>query len=285
MSTKEDLRIVVAPGKRIFENENKPIMIKCPWHDDQHASLAVYSDHCYCFGCQKYVHASEWLGKPMPLPKVKERIDTSPPSQPMSKDIARKYHANLGKKKQWYLDRGLSDSIIDSQLLGYYNNTFTIPVWHPSGELLTVRFRRDDSISQNGVKYWGVKGRNNTLLYNQEALRWENMEKYGHHVVICEGELDCLRLWQEGIPAVSSTNGVHGFQKLWKRYRIFFEGAWRIFIAFDQDEEGKKEAVRLSKIIGRRALVLTWDIGFGKDITELAYIMGIEYIKGSLIKS
>jgi DNA primase len=296
-----DLRELIAPGKRI--SGNKPVLMRCPYHDDKRDSLAIYSNDLHCFGCGKHQSVLDWLAEKehldikrdfkgtievlaakygnapitTPLPKVK----APPPKKelkPMDPAVARRYHDNLGEKREWFRRRTLSDRIIDGQLLGYDGRAFTIPVWHPSGDLLTIRFRRDDSLGTQGPKYYGIEGRNQTLLYNQGALTGSRS------VVICEGELDTLVLWQEGIPAVSSTNGAHGMVSIWEDVKHLFR-CERILVSLDQDEAGRRNARELLRIIGtgqhfvQGAVILRWNKKFGKDITEVAQNKGIGYLK------
>lgn len=296
--SKLDLRAIIAPGKRI--TGDKPVLLNCFWHDDRHESLAVYPDHLYCYGCQKHLTALEWIADQERLDirqdfgkvvevlankyvshkvsiKEKKRWVASGDISFMKSDIVQKYHSNLGRKRQWYHDRGLTDEIIDSQLLGYDGRAFTIPVWHPCGQLLTIRFRRDDLLSINGPKYWGIEGHNKTLLYNEIAMSGASS------VVICEGELDCLRLWQEGVPAISSTNGVHGMLRIWREVKC----ACKFFIiAFDQDDMGREAAKKLRRMINGtckhsppRSTILKWNIKLGKDVTELAQNKGVSFVK------
>lgn len=301
-----DLRTLAVPGRRI--SGNKPVMVKCSWHDDRHASMAIYADHIYCHGCQRRESLLDWLAEqenldlerdfkgavealvakygagalPAPRPVARKMPEKPIRIPPMDAAVARRYHGRLPwDKRQWYRDRGLSDKMIDAQLLGYDGRAFTIPVWHPNGDLLTIRYRRDDLLGGSGPKYWGIEGRNDTLLYNQGALAGSRV------VVITEGELDCLRLWQEGIAAVSSTNGTGGMVSIWGRVSSRFRCS-RIIIAFDQDEGGRKAGADLLKMInGRntrsaslsRAVVLRWDKRLGKDITDLAKKKGTAYLK------
>jgi DNA primase len=299
-----DLRALVAPGKRI--SGTKPVMVRCPWHDDRHSSLGVWPDHLHCFGCGVHKGALDYLAEQENLdierdfrgtievlatkygvagavaaPQPRQKVTVRETLVPLDVSIAQRYHEHLGEKRRWFRDRGLTDRTIDGQLLGYDGRAFTIPVWHPSGELLTIRYRRDDSLGSSGPKYWGIEGRNETLLYNQGALT------DSCYVVICEGELDCLRLWQEGIPAVSSTNGVNGMVTIWEKVSSRFRCS-RIIIAFDQDDAGRKGARELLRMInGRnprsvsrsRAVTLRWDKRLGKDITELAQQRGIAYVE------
>jgi DNA primase len=303
-----DLRQLLAPPHGRIPSGDRPLMMNCIYHEDRHASLGIWVDHLHCFGCGVHKGTLDYLAEqehldieqdfkgtiealaakygnnittPLPIPKVK--VPSRKELGPMDESIARRYHDNLGKKRQWYRQRTLSDRIIDGQLLGYDGRAFTIPVWD-SGQLLTIRFRRDDLRGTQGPKYYGIEGRNQTLLYNHGALTGSRS------VVICEGELDTLVLWQEGIPAVSSTNGCAGMASIWEQVRKEF-CCERIAVAFDQDEAGRKHTRELLRMInrkgapgplsfqGRRAVALRWDKRLGKDITELAQKKGIGYLK------
>jgi len=300
-----DLRILMAPGQRIFGM--KPVMIRCPWHDDRHSSLGIWPDHIHCFGCGVHKGVLDYLAERENLDierdfrgtveilaakySVTGAVAITRPRReaprgalplPLDASLARRYHGRLGEKRRWYRDRGLRDGIIDGQLLGHNGRAFTIPVWHPSGELLSIRYRRDDALGTSGPKYWGIEGRNDTLLYNRGALDGVRA------VTITEGELDCLRLWQEGIPAVSSTNGAGGMVSIWEQVSSVFNSAARIVVAFDQDEGGRKAAGELLKMINgcsprsvsrNRAVILRWGRRLGKDITELAREKGTDYVK------
>lgn len=295
-----DLRAILAPQRSV--SGVKPVMLRCFWHGDHHFSLAVYKDHLHCFGCGVHKGVLDYLaeldhldikgdfagtvrilaekyGTGFKIPVPVHQAPVQKEQLPMDAGVAKLYHDRLGEKRAWFRNRGLTDRIIDAQLLGYDGRAFTIPVWHPSGELLTIRYRRDDMLGDSGPKYWGVQGRNETLLYNEGALA------AARSVVICEGELDCLRLWQEGIPAVSSTNGVNGMITIWDRVNHLF--CSRIVIAFDQDDAGRAGARELQKKINgssyrsvswERSRILRWNKRLGKDITDLALNKGTDYV-------
>jgi len=299
-----DLRSLVAPGKRIMNG--KPVLINCPWHDDKHASLAIYPENCFCFGCGKRLSTLEWIAEKEGLnidSQFREVVKAAskhaglsdvtlpvkypkrpPLLTPMSEEVAVYAHKNLGDKRQWYLDRGLTDTTIDAELLGYLNSAFAIPVWDSAGFLLTMRYRRDDSITKEGNKYWGTKGRNATLIYNEKILLEEYMQKYGRTVCLTESELDALLLWQEGISTIAFTNGVNAWRSLCLENLRKLDYVYHLIICFDQDDAGKKSAQDLKGILGERAVILQWEDYLGKDITELAQYMGINYVQ-QLIES
>ena len=299
-----DLRELMVSDRRIIGD--KPMMISCIWHDDRTPSLAIYRDHAYCYSCGRRVSALEWIADnekldidnqfkevieaankyvgltEAPLPTKHREVKSPFLLAPMSRTVAEYSHNNLGNKRQWFLNRGLTNDIIDSELLGYLNNAYAIPVWNAIGQLMAMRYRRDDTVNTTGNKYWGTRGRNQTFIYNQKVLTKEVMLTHNNTVVICEGELDALRLWCENIPAISFTNGAGGFRPylaLPISCAIFYN-VWKVIIAFDMDDEGKKEAGELAERLGNRAKILEWDPNFGKDITDLVQIMGIEYLRG-----
>ncbi len=301
---KIDLRQLMAPGLVI--SSDRPVMVNCYWHEDSHASLVVYSNHCHCYGCGKHLTTLEWIGfnegmdlessfievlkvandkyvgmVTVPFHKEEKRPVSLTLTAPMDIRFAEYCHDNLKGKRKWYLDRGLTEVVINDELLGYYKNAFAIPVWRADGALLTMRYRRDDSITISGQKYWGVTGRNRTFIYNIKALTEEYITMNDRVVVVCEGELDCLRLWCEGICSVAFTNGVSAYRNIINNYRgkEVFILARRIVIAFDMDDAGKTSAKGLSEIIGERSVILEWDEKLGNDITELCLSKGIDYVR------
>lgn len=300
-----DLRQLMAPGKKF--RGNNPVFIRCLWHTDTIPSLGVYADHAYCYGCQKRVSILEWIAEQngldissnfgsvvelanskyvglaslppspshTPIPQLPDEHDLF--IKPLDISFAKYCHEHLGEKRAWFIGRGLTDEVINSELLGYLNNAFTIPVWNSAWQLLTMRYRRDDNITQTGNKYWGIKDRNQAFLYNSKSLTKDYMQINNGLIVLCEGELDCLRLWCEGINSVSFTNGVGAFKP---EFVPSFALASRILIAFDTDDAGQKEAHRVADMLGHRARIMTWDSSLGKDITDLANSQGIDYIRG-----
>ena len=310
--SKIDLRTLIAPDK---VKGNTPVMLKCFWHDDTHPSMAVYPSGIHCFGCGRSMSTLEWVaeqegidittsfsevveianskyaGSPsMSLPQMKSKDTRTKAKEslfaPMKPDIAIYAHEHLGNKREWYLNRGISNEVIDTELLGYLNNAFAIPIWDNLFNLVTIRYRRDDAITTEGAKYWGTRGRNSVYLFNVKALSENRMKKHNHRLVICEGELDTLRLWSLGIPAVSYTNGVKAIDRVCTGFEdLRFIHAWRIYIAFDQDEPGKEAAEKLAKQFPYRSRVLSWDIGKGKDVTELVNNLGKEYFKHLILEA
>jgi 5S rRNA maturation endonuclease (ribonuclease M5) len=171
--------------------------------------------------------------------------------------------------------------MIDRAMIGHDGTRFTIPFFAPNPDmrtsqarpeiLLTIRFRRDDLYGTETwddkpiPKYSGMRGRNGLYLYPENLLARD----FRDWVVVCEGELDALRLWQENIPAVSVTNGagqLHRVPELLKPYSRIR----RLFIAADRDEAGMLAGRKLTEVArakGYRVAESRWIEA--KDVTEL----------------
>lgn len=283
-----DLRALIAPGKPI--RGDKPVTgIKCFMHHETQGSLAVFRDGCYCFGCGHRMTTLEWIamqegidiesrfidvvnvaaekyaGMLKVLPRTLEKKEIAAVLEPMSPNLAMAYHSQLGSKRDWYRARGLSDIVIDEMQLGHTGRAFSIPVWSASGQLQTIRYRRDDALRSDGPKYWGTEGRNPVWLFNEKALSFTSLKPNDFVVAICEGELDALRLWQEGIAAVSATNGAGAFDEA---FVPMFRLVRQVLVCLDQDEPGQENAVRVAKMFRSKAKIVKWDLQEGKDVTE-----------------
>lgn len=289
-----DLRL--ATGLPVYEDN--PVKIRClnPNHpkSDPGASLAVYPDNLHCFGCGW--HRNDWdealsllLGC-----TIEEAVDRAAlfesdgsytpqdaaPRTPLVRERAvlfnRFLQSDRRERASWLLSRGLTWETINAQLLGHDGFRFTIPVFDADDNLLTVRYRKDDryvpdmyelgdgKVKRN-PKYTGTKGRNGLYLYGEHWLAKDTRT----WAVICEGELDALRLWQEGVPSCSATNGARQAHKIPAILHSLFPHVRTLGIATDTDEAGEKAALatlRAAEELGLSAFRLSW-LG-SKDITE-----------------
>lgn len=282
-----DLRDLMAPGLR--RQGDKPVKIPCVWHSESQASLTVYPDSAHCYGCGRHVTVLEWIALQEELDietqfpdviKVADekyagsiRVVPRPISEkelgaawvPIPQDPALQYHARLGAKRAWYKARGLSDAMIDEFKLGHTGRAFSIPVWSANADLLTIRYRRDDALGDGGPKYWGTKGKNQVFLFNEKALTLASLKDRDFVAVVTEGELDAVRMWQEGFAAVSATNGARAFDQA---FEPMFRLARLVVLCLDQDEAGRENAERIARIFKAKARDVTWDRDEGKDVTE-----------------
>jgi 5S rRNA maturation endonuclease (ribonuclease M5)/Zn ribbon nucleic-acid-binding protein len=70
-------------------------------------------------------------------------------------------------------------------------------------------------------------------------------------VAVTEGEKKAMRLWLEGYTAVSSTTGAEGWRPEWD---LFLHGK-EVFIIFDPDKAGKKNAKKMQERIPSATIV------------------------------
>ena len=78
----------------------------------------------------------------------------------------------------------------------------TIPIYDINGKILYSRYRHLAGIN----KFTQDKGSHPALYCLHKIIKKPE-------VVLCEGEPDAARLWQEGIPAVTGTSGAKAFSK------------------------------------------------------------------------
>jgi DNA primase len=116
-------------------------------------------------------------------------------------------------------------------------------------------------------KYSGMRGRNGLYLYPENDISMEGTT----WLVVVEGELDAVRLWQAGIPAVSTTNGAGQVHRIPALLREKFPQITTLFIATDKDEPGReadRQTVTEARRLGFEVTEISWPEEWGKDITE-----------------
>lgn len=244
-----------------------PVHVKCREHNDSTASLACYQHHIVCYGCGfsirrandalAYLLGVSWQDLKKPdskgvtlrdkytmenLDAYRERASLEANKEPLSHALADGYMKHLwGYRKdrvQWLLDRGLSEDGIIAGSIGHDGTRYCIPLFNREYDLITIRFRRDDYYgleSWDGKplpKYAGMAGRNGLYLYGENWLSGKE-----DHLIVCEGELDALRLRQEGLPAVSVTNGAGNLRHIPKLIAEY-KNIKRVYVCGDTDEPG-----------------------------------------------
>lgn len=283
----------------------QPEMVKCPQHDDATQSLAVYFDHLHCYGCRIHLtrrleslallldctvsEAGRVAGKytGASLDAYRQRVTKQATVDPLPRGLAIAYvtllHTARANRKEWFSARGIDLEKAAEFYLGHDGTRFVIPIFDKDDRLLTLRFRRDDVYETSYFdarrgkevaipKYSGMRGRNGLYLFPEWHIDLEEPE----YLVVVEGELDAVRLWQEGIPAVSTTNGAGQVHRTPALLRDRFPSVTSLFIATDKDEPGieaSKQTVVEGRRLGFRVTEVGWDPAWGKDVTEL-YLHG-----------
>ena len=118
----------------------------------------------------------------------------------------------------------------------------TIPIFNEEGQHLFNRYRHLDYGEPGGSKdkFSADIGSHPALccLHKIKDIKDEP-------VVLCEGEPDCVRLWQEGIPAVTGTCGV----KTFSRQLAAPLKNKKVLIVLDTDEEGFSSVKKYYEIL------------------------------------
>jgi len=145
------------------------------------------------------------------------------------------FHENLllGSKKYFY-DRTITDVTIEKYKLGKYGMWYTIPIYK-NDFLWDIQLRKDDP---KAIRFYYGSG---SSLFNEEILN------YVKTIYIVEGLTSCLVLMQNGIPSVCPLNGASSFSGEWINKFIQIEN---IYILFDNDDAGKRGAIKTAKILG-----------------------------------
>lgn len=137
--------------------------------------------------------------------------------------------------RDYLYKRGIWDSTIDRFRVGWYNGFNMIP-FYDEGAFRNFQMRKDDPVKTIRNYYRGV----GALLFNSDILSIVDRVYY------TEGPLDAMVLIQNGIPAISSTGG-SAFKPEWYSKFINIKS---IYILFDNDSAGVKEALRLADFLG-----------------------------------
>ena len=242
-----DLReLVVEPGEAL----DRPYIL-CPLHDDKNRpSMRVYADGAKCFTCGGYLNRTEFSRlfdeREITSAKLRGGVERkkSPTRVPLDPAvIARLAHESLvrcdpmGPEHRWLAQRGIHERTITYYGLGHNGVAFTLPVYNlppmdPDNRVMNVRYRRDDVVAPFiDMKYWGLRGYNDLMLYpficDQEVA------------FLTEGEFDALLLREHGLPAFSWINGssIMPTQEQWQH---FFPNLQVLVRVGDQDAAGRK---------------------------------------------
>ncbi|MBE0583490.1 MAG: hypothetical protein IH612_06950, partial [Desulfofustis sp.] len=104
---------------------------------------------------------------------------------------------------RWFESRGIFQRSLDAYQVGQQGDKIIIfPYLSPEGELDLVKYRDIEAETKSGKKkIWS----NPDPEYH--LFGWQAVDDDTRYVVICEGEIDALTFFQQGIPALSVPQG------------------------------------------------------------------------------
>lgn len=158
---------------------------------------------------------------------------------------------------QWLENRNITTDVIKKFDIGFNGKDIIIPVRDIEGKLIFNKYRRNPQ-SMEGPKYKYETGAKSTLYGLDKSINEKT-------IVICEGELDCLVLLSNNIPAVSSTGGSGTFKEEWVNYFVGKD----VYICYDNDEAGINGAFKVQELIPwAKVIWLPESVGPKGDVTD-----------------
>ena len=161
--------------------------------------------------------------------------------------------------QEYLAQHGITEETVKQFNLTSDKNYLHIPVKNEEGKLLFTKSRNLNYKEGSTEPKYKNQTNSHATLFNWHAV------KSSPNILLTEGELDCMRLVQSGIPATSSTGGSQTFLPEWAG--LFKEK--NVWIVFDTDRAGK-EGTRaiLAQIPHARVVTLPRDV---KDVCEFFY--------------
>ena len=264
------------------------VSIPCPFHSDgleQHNSCGVVSDPnstleygvFNCFTCKTTGHLYEligacfgygelfgksWLiknfgkqvvGRQIDIP----RIELKPKTQPIIAnesilDTFQSWHPYMQKRK-------LTKNIVDTFKIKYDPNTQCIifPVWDENNKYLFYTSRNVN------YKQFNIPKDVEKPIYLMNYINSNNINK----VVVCESQLDALRCYVMGVPAIALFGS--SLTKYQKEI-LNRSGVRNYVLALDGDEAGKNGIEKFKKMIRKDVFIDVVDLPYDRDINDLS---------------
>jgi len=214
--------------------------IRCPRHEDNRPSLRVNvrKGVFMCLSCQWKGQIKDLIGDvPEPEPEVADiyRVlngldeDTVGP-RTLPESVLRRYRFPT----DYWTGRGFDRATITAWDLGYdpLADDAIIPIRTASGDLSGV-IRRRLTEGYDGPKYKHPKG------FSKKHSLFGSWLVSGDHVVITEGPLDAVKVWQAGYDAVAQYGSSLADEQVDVLRGL---GVYRVTLFYDNDRAGKMAA-------------------------------------------
>ena len=250
--------------------------VKCP--NCYKIGKENYKDTCLSVNMDLGVyncHKCGWSGKVKQEQLTMEMGVTKTYKKPEKKNLKRL--TAVGKK--FLNKRGITDEVIaNNKIVSSSDNKSIVFPYLIDGKIINYKTRNTDG------KFFTQSKDAEPIIYNYDKCR--NSE----NIVICEGELDSLSWEVAGIPYHTSVNmgapnvGDKNIDKklecITNCYEVF-EQATRVFIATDEDDNGRNLQKELVRRFGVEKCLLV-DLSPFKDANEVLLAEGVESLRERL---
>jgi len=245
-------------------------------HGDRSPSMA-WDDKLLqfkCFGCGRlldiytlyrenlnYTHAEivrEILGK--------EKLSDTSIAKNRSKfeDEAKRITPLTDDQRDYLKKRKLNDEIIEHFGIQNYNGSITLPYFQ-NGVMIGCKTRKP--VKHPEPKYLSISG-SKPGLFNYDNVSRDKP------LIICEGEFDCMIIYQSGFENVVSVGaGANSLTDLIEQYRSFLNKFEYLIIFSDNDEAGSNMDAAFLNAFPDSVRLIDKSVVTGKDANE-------EYLKG-----
>jgi len=261
-------------GKSFKKSGDTFLLSQClnPNHHDKHGSFSINTTNGYghCFACDFTISKDLWIDGKLTEEQVEE-LDRQAKYFKLKEELKREslgLHRILGTP---YRDaevpigyRGLTKDTIDKFdmyicFTGRYKNRVIFPFYK---DKKVFAFTGRTQEKESNTKYLHSKGFNNfDTLYPFDILKEANT----NYAVLVEGIIDCISLWQDGIPSICN----FGLTTKWSNKKIgkLYEcGIETIYIMMDKDEKGQ---LAEAKFLSSENINSEFTIHSAKEIKEL----------------
>lgn len=157
--------------------------------------------------------------------------------------------------KEYLKDHAISAKSVKDFGITYDDNYLTIPIYDENGEFVFNKVRNLNFTKDGDAPKYKNESGSHATLYNYHNVKDKDT------IVICEGEMDCICLNQNGIPAVTPTSGAGKFDETW----VPLLTGKKIYICLDNDEAGKKGTRKLLELFPLAKVI---EITEGKDVCD-----------------
>ena len=257
-------------------NDAGEISISCPFHTDSKPSTSVNMNtgmwKCFSCGCGGSVYDFYMEAHGVDFATAKAAVDKNDFLPAIDEELIEQWHDDLMENQKvlkWIKSRrGLDRDVLRQLQIGWDGERITIPIRDTARRVVNVRrYKPNEKKSSNKVISYKA-GYGSARLFPLH-----NFDKKS--VILFEGEMDTALATQLGLPAVTSTGGAGTWKKWWNKFFL----NKRVYIVYDNDEQGRTGALKVANSIKKMAkeihIVKLPVEDEGEDFTD--FIVGYGY--------